>query len=578
METKGSNVKRTILIIAGVIAAGALATGAYYYFNTANKYKTVFMPGTVINSVDASMKTPEEVTEILKNLSAEYSLNVKSRGRDTETITAQEVGLHYVIDDSVDGILANQDIYRWFSLSKLTKEHKVSSAAELDESKLKEICSNLKAFDDSTAKKPVDAKLGKYDMAINAYAVIPCDDGNVLKEKDKAIKLIRDAILTLEPEINLDDSKYDLYAKAQIRDNNPDILSEKAKYDRFVSSEITYQDSNIVLNGIVIDRWLEKSDNGSLSLNREEIASYVDNVVALRYDTLGKSRTFTTAWGNEIKVEGGTYGWQVDREAEVEAIIDLVSKTSVTRREPVFKQKAATHSEPDWGDTYVEINIPRQHLYYWVDGKVLVDTDFVSGTEYNKTRITPAGVYAVKYKQHGAVLRGPKNPDGTYSYESPVTFWMPFNNGIGLHDATWRGSFGGNIYLYSGSHGCINLPYKKAQIIFNNIDAGCPVIVYRADTPEMTVEPPRVEETQPETKPQVTKPAAKKAKPAVQPSTQPAPQPETQQETQALITEETQPAEPETAAPPVETESHPVGPGFVQQETSQQEIGPGMVQ
>ena len=55
---------------------------------------------------------------------------------------------------------------------------------------------------------------------------------------------------------------------------------------------------------------------------------------------------------------------------------------------------------------------------------------------------------------------------------------MPFNGGIGLHDATWRSQFGGNIYVSNGSHGCVNLPYKVAEIIFNNIDGNMPIVCY----------------------------------------------------------------------------------------------------
>lgn len=55
---------------------------------------------------------------------------------------------------------------------------------------------------------------------------------------------------------------------------------------------------------------------------------------------------------------------------------------------------------------------------------------------------------------------------------------MPFNGNIGLHDATWRSTFGGTIYKTSGSHGCVNLPPAVAKTIFENIAAGVPVLCY----------------------------------------------------------------------------------------------------
>ena len=63
-------------------------------------------------------------------------------------------------------------------------------------------------------------------------------------------------------------------------------------------------------------------------------------------------------------------------------------------------------------------------------------------------------------------------------YETKVTYWMPFNGGIGLHDANWRSSFGGNIYQTNGSHGCINLPTAAAKEIYDRVYDGIPIICY----------------------------------------------------------------------------------------------------
>ena len=56
---------------------------------------------------------------------------------------------------------------------------------------------------------------------------------------------------------------------------------------------------------------------------------------------------------------------------------------------------------------------------------------------------------------------------------------MPFvGNSIGLHDASWRGSFGGSIYQSNGSHGCVNLPPDKAAELCSLIDRGTVVAVH----------------------------------------------------------------------------------------------------
>ena len=58
---------------------------------------------------------------------------------------------------------------------------------------------------------------------------------------------------------------------------------------------------------------------------------------------------------------------------------------------------------------------------------------------------------------------------------------MPFNCNIGIHDASWRGSFGGSIYKTDGSHGCVNAPEYLAKKIYENIEPGTPIICYKEE-------------------------------------------------------------------------------------------------
>ena len=90
----------------------------------------------------------------------------------------------------------------------------------------------------------------------------------------------------------------------------------------------------------------------------------------------------------------------------------------------------------------------------------------------------PDGIYSLTYKEKDRILRGKKLDNGKYEYETPVSYWMPFNGGIGFHDANWRSKFGGAIYQTSGSHGCVNLPPAKAAALYDLVYTGIPVICY----------------------------------------------------------------------------------------------------
>jgi lipoprotein-anchoring transpeptidase ErfK/SrfK len=122
---------------------------------------------------------------------------------------------------------------------------------------------------------------------------------------------------------------------------------------------------------------------------------------------------------------------------------------------------------------HVEINLSKQMAYFVKDGDVVLSSSIVSGGPGHRT---PTGIYRVSYKATNVTLKG-RNADGS-DYASPVSYWMPFNGGIGMHDANWRSSFGGSIYVSNGSHGCINMPPAKAAKMFSYVSAGTVVIVY----------------------------------------------------------------------------------------------------
>ena len=55
---------------------------------------------------------------------------------------------------------------------------------------------------------------------------------------------------------------------------------------------------------------------------------------------------------------------------------------------------ANSHGKNDYGDSYVEINLTAQHMFLYKDGKLVIDSDFVSGN-VSKNNATPTGAYGV---------------------------------------------------------------------------------------------------------------------------------------------------------------------------------------
>ena len=119
-------------------------------------------------------------------------------------------------------------------------------------------------------------------------------------------------------------------------------------------------------------------------------------------------------------------------------------------------------------ELYVEVDLSDQTVELYKDSDIILTTLCVTGKDSTPTRI---GYFPIKYKTYDTYLKGP-------GYNSHVYYWMPFDGGIGLHDAAWRDEFGGDIHFNNGSHGCVNMPHDAAKTIYENVSTGTKVLVH----------------------------------------------------------------------------------------------------
>jgi len=241
--------------------------------------------------------------------------------------------------------------------------------------------------------------------------------------------------------------------------------------DKYVKAKITYifGSESETLDGNTINKWLSVDEDLEVVIDKKAVMEYVQGL-SKKYDTVGAARNFKTSIGKIVEIKGGLYGWRINRPAEAKALIENIKLGEMLEKEPIYTQRALSRDENEIGNTYVEINITRQYLWYYKDGKLITRGAVVTGNP-NKGYSTVLGTYMLNYKQKGATLVGP-------DYEAEVTFWMPFFGNIGIHDASWRYSFGGDVYKRNGTHGCVNVPFNLAKKIFDNIEAGTPIICY----------------------------------------------------------------------------------------------------
>ena len=125
------------------------------------------------------------------------------------------------------------------------------------------------------------------------------------------------------------------------------------------------------------------------------------------------------------------------------------------------------------GDSYIEVDFDNQQMTFIKDGRLVVNTNIVTGALNGHQ--TPTGLYDTHGKEHDVWLKGD-------DYLVFVKYWVSVVGYlIGLHDASWRSNFGASFYVYGGSHGCVNTPEEAMALIWNLAEDGTPVLMHGAN-------------------------------------------------------------------------------------------------
>ena len=448
----------TLIIILLLLTAGVYGYGVYYFTEH-------FLPGSMVNGFNCSYMTVSQSEELLTQKVGAYVLTIDTRNNGQESITAKQAGLSYDSDGSVDKLIRNQDRFTWFLAFNQHRNYEVSSSIKYDEQKTEAAISELKCMQQENMTEPSDAHIEEKD---DKFVIVPEQEGTALKP-EKTSQDIIDALVTGRTPVDLEADG--CYKEPKVYQSDETLTKNCDLINKLTDVVITYDfdDCTETVDRDMIKNWLTTDENGLYTLDKKQIEAYISELAA-KYDTVGTERTFNTYDGREITVSGGNYGWQIDQKAELKELTELIKNGETQVREPVYSHEGLVRKTNDIGYTYIDIDMKAQRMVFYKDGQLLVDTPVVTGCVRNG-HSTPTGCFALDAMRAPAVLKGP-------GYASPVTYWMPFSGGVGIHDASWRSQYGGQIYITNGSHGCVNTPKDKAAIIYNNISVGVPIVVY----------------------------------------------------------------------------------------------------
>ena len=166
--------RKPLYITLGIIGAVLIFLAGVFitYAVHAEKFSCRYFDNTYINGINASGMTPDELRAVIRDTARNYSITVSARGRDDVIISAEDVNLSYKTDATIDNIQRSQNKWRWFLEKDNEKVYFVDTMLELDDALLEQVCSNMPAFDSSTAYPSENAYIGEYDSNISAYAIV----------------------------------------------------------------------------------------------------------------------------------------------------------------------------------------------------------------------------------------------------------------------------------------------------------------------------------------------------------------------------------------------------------------------
>lgn len=509
------------LRIAGIALGVLISLCAFFYLLLTNLYSGRFGLGVWVNDIYATGLTAEEVSRLLDGSQSDEGLPevIVLKDREGRSLVIPTESLHFYSSYrvAVKDLLNHQNPLTWFqglsggvhlearpdrsfnltALEKAMDEWEIFSEDFEEDTRIEKTSSGYQLIL-QTAEIPDKSGMLKYaseqitagEALVNldtpeCYRVLEITDGtDSLVKTWNAIEKTRLPALTYvigDEKIRLDAAVTDdwLLTADELKSIRSANVSTVRGTGRAAADKSTALDEDSLFligdeEGTLPDDVREvngfaQSADGQLIIKESEIDAFVDGLCE-QYDTLGRDRNFTTVDGRVIRVPGGTYGNAINAAEEKAWLKEAVRTHASTEHVPATKNSDMQLGETDIGNTYVEVDIGKQTLYYVLDGKVDTEIQVVTGCKARHND-TPPGVYYIYYMQPNRTLVGE-------NYQSFVHYWMAFYKAYGLHDATWRGSFGGEIYLTNGSHGCVNLPYAEAGPLYRKLSVGTPVIVH----------------------------------------------------------------------------------------------------
>lgn len=466
----------------GIVVLAILAVLTIVYVGAGFYFTSHFLPNTSVNGEDVSGMSVSDLATYVNSIGENYKTTITGDGIDL-TIPGSDISFVYDGDAYSKEAADQIDPWHWPMNISGTHDLVVNRAITFDQSKLEELVGEAVDKINEDASDPKNATM-TYDEGSSKFVVV-ADELGTKVNRDAVTKLASESVATMKTEIKLGDAE--LVQPTVDRENEKllkNINTTNEMLDKSVTLRIADKDAT-KLDRNLMASWLSLDDDTDISVDEDAIKEWAQSTLSEEFDTTGTKRSYTRPDGKEIEVEGGSadydYGWCLDGEELSHVLGENMRNANTDPIDVPMKKSAATWNPggQDWPNRYIDVDLSEQHVRMYDDSsEVIWESDCVSGNPIYGGG-TDTGVFYIYMKSSPMELVGlDYDHDGQPDYRSWVTYWMPFDGGEGLHDMASRYAFGGNIYSYNGSHGCVNLPYSAAEQLWGLTEVGDCVVVH----------------------------------------------------------------------------------------------------
>ena len=460
---------KLLLAIAGVIAVAYVAVTVFFLSH--------FSFNIYVNGIDVSLMGMNEANRCLcAQKGNDYKFLITASGNELASLTDKDLNSHYDYTNALSRLKEEESDFWWIPYLTYSRQYDIEPDLVFDETEARKTILELDPVKHTPSEHKSSVNIQKSSQ--NGYILISTEEKQ--PDQNKLVNTIIAFMHGLSPYMDLDNTDYDVdIPYTELQRESVELFD---KIDAIQNTKIVFSDlgQEVQVDKDTIADFLRTDGQGRFivdkegypTLDQDRIDKYSEDVIGTAFTSKDTNMWWHKYNGGTVSVNSGTYGKTVDTEAVSSRIYRLLEKTEDYEGPPDYAvdPDRDPNAPDEIGDTYIEVDMTRQKLYYIKDGKLFMTSDVVTGNKGRHHDTTQLMAY-IYFMQRDRVLVGE-------DYRTPVKYWMAFHNHEGLHDASWRRSFGGDIYKYNGSHGCVNLPTSFAAELYDNVYVGLPVITY----------------------------------------------------------------------------------------------------